>query len=82
MSLWQHDALDVGVWTCTPGEFPFSRDGYQEVFCVLEGDATLHFDGGPSFELVPGATILTPSGSVGRWVVRETIRKAYVIVRD
>jgi uncharacterized cupin superfamily protein len=82
VSLWQHDALDVGVWACTPGEFPFSREGYQEVFCVLSGRATLHIDRGPSFELVPGAMILTPAGTTGRWVVHETIRKAYVTIDD
>lgn len=82
MSLWEHGNLDVGVWACTPGEFPFTRDGYQEVFCVLSGHATLHLDGGPSFELVPGAMILTPSGTTGRWVVHETVRKAYVTIAD
>lgn len=82
LSLWEHDALDVGVWECTPGEFPFTRDGYSEVFAVLSGRATLHIDGGPSFELVPGATILTPSGTTGRWVVHETTRKTYVTVAD
>lgn len=82
MSSWQHGALDVGVWECTPGEFPFSREGYQEVFCVLSGRATLHIDGGLSLELVPGAAILTPSGTTGRWVVHETLRKAYVTIDD
>jgi uncharacterized protein len=83
-SLWIHDGLDVGVWQCSPGEFSFRRDGYDEVFCVLSGRATLHIDGaygpGQSFELVPGAVILTTAGLTGRWVVHETIRKAYVIV--
>jgi uncharacterized protein len=82
MSLWQHDRVDAGVWACTPGEFPFRRDGYQEVFCVLSGRAELHIAGGQTFDLVPGATILTPSGTAGRWVVHETLRKAYVIVTD
>ena len=84
-SLWTHDATDVGVWQCTPGEFSFQRDGYDEVFCVLSGHATMHFDGphgpGPSYELVPGAVILTPAGTTGRWVVHQTIRKAYTIIR-
>jgi uncharacterized cupin superfamily protein len=52
------------------------------VFCVLSGHATLHIDNGPSFELVPGAMILTPSGVTGRWVVHETLRKAYVVITD
>lgn len=86
-SMWTHDRLDVGVWECTPGEFRFRRDDYQEVFCVLAGHATLHVDAadgrpGQAFELVPGAVLLTPSGLTGRWVVHETIRKAYTIVTD
>jgi uncharacterized cupin superfamily protein len=84
VSLWTHDALDVGVWQCTPGEFTFRRDGYDEVFCVLSGHATLHIDGaagpGQSFELVPGAAIMTPAGCTGRWVVHSTIRKVYTII--
>ncbi|MFN8020110.1 MAG: cupin domain-containing protein [Acidimicrobiales bacterium] len=87
LSIWSHDRFDVGVWECTPGEFPFRRDGYQEVFTVLSGRATLEVDGAEGgtcqrFELVPGAMILTPSGTTGRWIVHETIRKAYVTVTD
>jgi uncharacterized cupin superfamily protein len=44
----------------------------------------LHIDGphgpGQAYELVPGAVILTPAGTTGRWVVHQTIRKAYTIV--
>ena len=74
--------VQIGVWECTPGEFLFNRVGYSEVFTVLSGRATLHIDGGPSFELVPGAMILTPSGTTGRWVVHETVRKVYYSVND
>ena len=49
---------------------------------MLSGRATLHIDGGPSFELVPGATMLTPSGTTGRWVVHETTRTTYVTIAD
>ncbi len=74
--------LQVGVWECTPGEFPFARDGYDEVFCVLSGSADLHFDDGRSFRLTAGSVILTPAGTTGRWVVHETVRKAYAIVLE
>jgi hypothetical protein len=84
VSIWEHNGLDVGVWECTPGEFPFRRDGYDEVFCVLAGRATLHIDAasgpGQAFELTAGSVILTPAGLTGRWVVHETLRKAYTIV--
>ena len=84
VGLWSQNQLETGVWNCTPGEFPFRRDGYDEVFCVLAGHATLPVDGvggpGQSFDLRPGSVLLTPAGLTGRWVVHETLRKAYVIV--
>jgi uncharacterized cupin superfamily protein len=80
VDIWAHNRLNVGVWECTPGEFPFSRDGYDEVFTVLSGSATLFYDDGREFRLTPGSVILTPSGTSGRWVVDTTIRKAYTIV--
>ena len=83
-ALWAHNKLECGVWECTPGEFPFRRDGYDEVFCVVSGHATLHIDAtegaGHAFDLRAGSVILTPAGMTGRWVVHETIRKAYTIV--
>ena len=75
-----HNQLEAGVWECTPGVFPFRRDGYDEVFCVLGGRATIAFDGGMSFDLRRGSVLVTPSGSTGRWTVHETVRKAYVII--
>ena len=75
-----HNRLDAGVWDCTPGTFPFRRDGYDEVFCVLSGHATLAFDSGMSFDLRPGSMIVTPSGSTGTWTVHEHVRKAYVMI--
>lgn len=51
---------------------------------VLSGHATLHVDGsegpGQSFDLRSDSVILTPAGLTGRWVVHETIRKAFTIV--
>ncbi|MBP7891016.1 MAG: DUF861 domain-containing protein [Ilumatobacteraceae bacterium] len=83
-TLWAHNRLETGTWECTPGEFPFRRDGYDEVFCVLSGHATIQIDGtdgpGQSFDLRPGSVLLTPAGLTGRWLVHETIRKAYTIV--
>ncbi|MCY7299834.1 MAG: cupin domain-containing protein, partial [Ilumatobacteraceae bacterium] len=84
-TLWAHNQLECGVWECTPGEFPFRRDGYDEVFCVLSGHATLHVGAtegaGQAFDLRAGSVILTPAGTTGLWVVHETIRKVYTIVR-
>ena len=51
---------------------------------MLSGHATIQIDGtdgpGQSFDLRPGSVLLTPAGLTGRWLVHETIRKAYTIV--
>ncbi|HAP76298.1 MAG TPA: hypothetical protein DCR14_09470 [Acidimicrobiaceae bacterium] len=78
--LWESHRVSTGVWECTPGTFPFRRDGYHEVFCILSGHATLHTDEGMAFDLRPGAVLLTPAGLTGRWEVHELVRKAYTIV--
>lgn len=80
VDIWAHNRLSVGVWDCTPGEFPFRRDGYDEVFTVLSGRATLVYDDGREFEVSAGSVLLTPSGTTGRWVVHEPVRKAYTII--
>jgi uncharacterized cupin superfamily protein len=82
LDIWAHNRLNVGVWECTPGEFPFRRDGYDEVFTVLSGSATLYFDDGRDFHVSAGSVLLTPAGTTGRWVVHETVRKAYTIIND
>ncbi len=79
-TLWASHRVETGVWECTAGTFPFRRDGYHEVFCVLSGYATLRTDGGMSFDLRPGAVLLTPAGLTGEWVVHQALRKAYTII--
>jgi len=41
----------------------------------------VHLDNGMSFDMRPGGVLLTPAGVTGTWVVHETLRKAYGIVR-
>jgi uncharacterized cupin superfamily protein len=77
-----HNRLEAGVWDCTPGTFPFRRDGYDEVFCILSGHATITFDSGMAFDLRPGSMLVTRSGSTGRWDVHEHVRKAYVMILE
>jgi len=51
----------------------------------LESAVSL-WDGGPTvagvWECGPGSLLVLPQGWRGTWVVRETIRKTYVIVGD
>jgi uncharacterized cupin superfamily protein len=84
-SILDANGLDVGIWESTTGAFPFRRDGYDEVFCVLCGHATLAVDVGEgaamTFDLRPGSVVLTSAGTTGTWDVHEPLRKAYTIVR-
>jgi len=79
-TLCAHSQLECRVWECTPGAFPFRRDGYDEVFCVLSGHATLHVGAseraGQAFDLRTGSVILAPARTTGRGVVHETIRRS------
>jgi uncharacterized protein len=79
--LWVHNGLNVGVWEATPGSFPASRDGYDEVFICLSGAATMTGNDGVRYDLSPGSVLLTPAGFTGRWDVSETFRKVYCIIK-
>jgi hypothetical protein len=73
------DRVQLGVWECTPGEFPTAKQGISEHMHVIAGDATLYGDDGSAVELRPGVSVVTPDGFTGRWEIRETIRKVYAI---
>jgi uncharacterized cupin superfamily protein len=70
-----------GVWECTPGEFPSQRDGITEVMTILSGEGTLHDEDGTERAVRPGAVIVVTDGWRGRWVIRETVRKTYTVVK-
>ena len=80
-ALWNHNGLEVGVWEATPGAFPASRDGYDEVFVCLSGEATMTSSDGVRFDLAAGSVLFTPAGFTGRWDVTENFRKIYTIIR-
>jgi uncharacterized cupin superfamily protein len=77
--LYSDERVQLGVWECTPGEFPTEKNGISEHMHILAGDATLHGDDGTSVELRPGVSIVTPDGYTGRWEIRATIRKIYTV---
>jgi uncharacterized cupin superfamily protein len=65
---------ETGVWRCTPGRF---RDvEVDEAFVVLEGHATIEFDGG-SVDLGPGDVCALAAGTETVWTVHETLLKGY-----
>jgi uncharacterized cupin superfamily protein len=66
--------VESGIWRCTPGTF---RDVEQEeTFVVLEGRATLEFEGGRR-ELAAGDVCVLTPGARTVWTVHETLLKGY-----
>lgn len=81
LELYNDGRVEVGVWECTPGEFPSVKDGITEQMLFLAGDATIVDDDGTTYQIRPGSLIVTPDGWRGRWEIRETVRKLYTIWR-
>ena len=70
------DGSETGVWRCTPGSF---RDvEADEVFVVVEGRATIAWDGG-EIEVGPGDVCTLAPGTETVWTVHETLLKGFRI---
>ena len=70
---------EVGVWECTPGRFPGTKEGINEMMHLLSGRATIIDEDGTEHELGPGTMFVLLDGWRGEWQVRETVRKVYAI---
>jgi uncharacterized protein len=79
VELYDDGKVTVGVWECTPGEFPSAKDGVTEQMVFLSGDATIIGEDGTTYEVGPGRLIVLPDGWKGRWEIRQTVRKIYTI---
>jgi uncharacterized cupin superfamily protein len=75
--LWrsQDGTLYNGVWHCTPGVFMLTHPG--ETICLVEGRATITPEGGEPVSVTPGEMLFIAEGTVARWEVHETVRKAF-----
>jgi uncharacterized protein len=67
---------ETGVWRCTPGTF--SDVEADEAFVVLEGRATIAWDGG-EIEVGPGDVCTLAAGTKTVWTVHETLLKGFRI---
>ncbi len=67
---------ESGVWRCTPGTF--SDVEADEVFVVIEGRATIGWDGG-EIEVGPGDVCALAAGTETVWTVHETLLKGFRI---
>lgn len=68
------DGQETGVWRCTPGTFTDVEA--PETFVVIEGRATIAFDGG-EVEVGPGDVCELAAGARTVWTVHETLLKGY-----
>jgi uncharacterized cupin superfamily protein len=80
--LYEDDRIETGIWEVTPGDFEAAHGPYVEFMHFVAGDATITGADGEVHEVRPGTALTVPAGWRGRWQVRETVRKTYVIVRD
>jgi uncharacterized protein len=71
-------AVSTGFWQREPDTWSFERP-YDEVALILEGDADIVTPDGTTLTVGPGDVLVTPKGSAGTWVIRETITKFWVI---
>lgn len=79
LELYRDDVVECGLWEVTPGEFAGENSGFGEHMHVLCGEATVTSEDGTTVELRPGISFVARPGWRGRWNVRETVRKIYVI---
>ena len=75
--LWrsQDGRLYNGVWHCTPGVFMLTHPA--ETICIVEGHVTVTPEGGDPIEIGPGEVAFIPEGTVAKWEVHETVKKAF-----
>ena len=74
------EAIETGIWECSPGTFIVHRDGYDEIAQILSGSATITREDGTVVELKVDSTIETPEGLRGKnfHAPLHQITKAYV----
>ncbi|MCE1180023.1 MAG: cupin domain-containing protein [Micrococcales bacterium] len=71
---------NVGISECQPGGWPVIDRPDAEVAFILSGRADIRDDEtGVTHLVTAGDLVVLPPGWSGRWDVRETVRKVYVI---
>ena len=68
--------VEIGIWEITPGVVTDTE--VDELFVVLEGDATVTFANGESIEIGPGSSVRLREGEQTQWEIRSRLRKVYL----
>jgi len=71
--------MSMGIWEHTEGVSTDTE--VDEVFIVISGGATIEFlnDDTPPLEVKPGDIVRLAAGAKTRWIVRDHLRKVYLI---
>lgn len=71
--------VSMGVWEHTAGVSTDTE--VDEVFIVISGGATIEFteDDTPPLEVTAGDIVRLSAGAKTRWIVRDHIRKVYLV---
>ncbi|MGV0808041.1 cupin domain-containing protein [Mycolicibacterium setense] len=80
VSVWADTVTDTGVWECGPGEFTADRSGATEVCHIISGSGRVVGEDGTAADIGPGSLLVLPRGWRGTWLIKETVRKTYVMV--
>ncbi len=68
----------VGIWEMSEGA---ARDTEaEEIFVVLSGAGTVHFEDGSTVALRPGVAVRLHAGERTIWNITETLRKIFVAI--
>jgi uncharacterized cupin superfamily protein len=74
------DAIEAGMWACTPGGWHIENRVDTEVVVILSGSARITDDGGSPRDVGEGDMFVLPKGWSGRWDIVEPVEKLYVII--
>jgi len=71
--------MSMGIWEHTEGVSTDTE--VDEVFIVISGGATIEFinDDAPPLDVEPGDIVRLAAGTKTRWIVRDHLRKVYLI---
>jgi uncharacterized cupin superfamily protein len=72
-------AGNAGIWECSPGRFR-RQVAQAEYSYFISGEGSFTPDGGAPVVFRPGDSIYFAANTHGEWEIRETVRKAYLIL--
>lgn len=68
----------MGVWESTPGSY-LRQVPNPELMHILSGRCTFTPEGGELIDIEAGDTVFFPAYTNGRWDMKETVRKVFVV---